>query len=43
MIATTMGLIFLSESTSFESGLPGIFVTETYSVSGIVFVIHPFV
>jgi hypothetical protein len=40
-----MGLVFLTQSTSYESGLPGIFVDETAGVvvPTTVFVIHPFV
>jgi hypothetical protein len=42
MIATGMGLLFVTETASYTSGLPGVYVTESSGVS-FVFVVHPFV
>jgi hypothetical protein len=42
MLACTIGLIWLNETTSFESVLPGICVDESLAAGG-VFVLHPFV
>jgi hypothetical protein len=43
MIATGMGAVYLSEMTTNETMLPGIFVAESAAVVSAVFIIHPFV
>lgn len=42
MIATGMGAVYLAETTTNETMLAGVFVSESVVVVSAVFVIHPF-